>query len=249
LAALGASAIALRFVVDLPIPFPSADAMQAQAIAATHVYATGTFADILVFRIRETRQFIVPLLVGFLPQTAGLMACGMAAWRSGALREPQRDRRLLRTLFAITLVVGGSGTALEVFAESTGQTPAISERLLRLCSFIPLAFAYTLGVLLWVRPARMTRVTALFASAGQMALTNYLTESVVLGVIFYGYGLGLFGRIGSAPAALIGIALYVGQLFFSRTWLRHYRFGPVEWLWRSLTYGQWQPLRVVPRAV
>jgi len=86
-------------------------------------------------------------------------------------------------------------------------------------------------------------VMALVASLGQMALTNYLLESVVLGFMFYGYGLGLFGRIGSAPAVVIGVALYVGQLFFSRFWLRHYRFGPVEWLWRSLTYGRWQPMR------
>jgi hypothetical protein len=92
-------------------------------------------------------------------------------------------------------------------------------------------------------PARVTSVTALFASLGQMALTSYLTESVVLGVIFYGYGFGLFGRMGSAPAASIGIALYTGQLFFSRFWLRHYRFGPVEWLWRSLTYGRRQRMR------
>lgn len=78
---------------------------------------------------------------------------------------------------------------------------------------------------------------------GRMALTNYLTQSVVLGFIFYGYGLGLFGRIGPAPAALIGVGLYVAQLFFSGFWFLHYRFGPVEWLWRSLTYGRWQPMR------
>jgi uncharacterized protein len=76
-----------------------------------------------------------------------------------------------------------------------------------------------------------------------MALTSYLTESVVLGVIFYGYDFGLFGRIRSAPPALIGVALYTGQLFFSRRWLRHYRFGPVECLWRSLTYGRSQRMR------
>jgi uncharacterized protein len=127
-----------------------------------------------------------------------------------------------------------------VFSDSTGRTLPIPERLLRLCSFIPLAFSYAAGVLLWMAPGRVTRVTALFASLGQMAFTNYLTESVVLGVIFYGYGFGLFGRMGSAPAVLIGIALYIVQLFFSRVWLRHYRFGPVEWLWRSLTYGRWQ---------
>jgi uncharacterized protein len=243
LAVLGGAAIALRSVVDLPIPFPSADAMQAQAIAATHVYGTGRFMDILVFRCRETARFIVPLLVGFLPQTTGLMLCGIAAWRSGVLREPQRYKRLLEIIFVGALAIGATATSLQVFSESSGRTLPIPGGLLRLCSFIPLAFSYAAGVLLWMTPSRVTPVTALFASLGQMAFTSYLTESVVLGVIFYGYGFGLFGRIGSALAALIGIVLYVGQLFFSRFWLRHYRFGPVEWLWRSLTYGRWQPMR------
>jgi uncharacterized protein len=240
---LGAAAIALRSVVDLPIPFPAADAMQAQAVAATHVYGSGSFVDILVFRSHETGRFILPLLVGILPQTTGLMLCGIAAWRSGVLREPQRHKRLLGTIFVVALAIGATATSLQVFSESSGRTLAIPEGLLRLCSFIPLAFSYAAGVLLWMTPARVNPVTALFASLGQMALTNYLTESVVLGVMFYGYGFGLFGRIGSALGALIGVALYVGQLFFSRFWLRHYRFGPVEWLWRSLTYGRWQPMR------
>jgi uncharacterized protein len=243
LAVLGAAAIALRSVVDLPIPFPTADAMHAQAVAATHVYGSGSFTEILVFRSRETWTFIVPLLVGFLPQTAGLMLFGIAAWRSGVLRAPQRHKRLLGTIFVGAFAIGATETSLQVFSESSGRTLAIPEGLLRLGSFVPLAFAYAAGVLLWMTPTRVRPVTALFASLGQMALTNYLTESVVLGVIFYGYGFGLFGRIGSALGLLIGVALYVSQLFFSRFWLRHYRFGPVEWLWRSLTYGRWQPMR------
>jgi uncharacterized protein len=76
-----------------------------------------------------------------------------------------------------------------------------------------------------------------------MALSNYLAQSVVLGFVFYGYGLGLFGKLGSAPVALLVAVLYAGQLVLSRAWLRRYRFGPVEWLWRSLTYGRWQPMR------
>ena len=243
LAVLGGAAIALPYVVDLPIPFPAAYAMQAQAVAATQVYGSGTFMDILAFRFRETGRFIVPLLLGILPQTAGLMLCGIAAWRSGVVREPQRYKRLLATVFVAALGIGATATALQVFSSSTGRRPAFPEGLLRLCSFIPLAFSYAAGLLLWMTPARVTPVTSLFASLGQMALTNYLTESVVLGFIFYGYGFGLFGRLGSASALLIGIALYIGQLVFSRLWLRHYRFGPVEWLWRSLTYGRWQRMR------
>jgi uncharacterized protein len=243
LAVLGAAVIGLPYVVDLPIPFPSDAAFQAQAVAATHVYGSGSFMEILTFRYRETRLFIGPLLLAFIPQTAGLMLWGIAAWRSGVLREPQRHQPLLWTVFAGALAIGATATSLQVFSDSTGRRLAIPSGLIRLGSFIPLAFSYAAGLLLWMTPARVTNVTTLFASLGRMALTNYLTESIVLGVIFYGYGFGLFGRMGSAPAALIGIALYIGQLFSSRIWLRHYRFGPVEWLWRSLTYGRLQRMR------
>jgi uncharacterized protein len=243
LAVLGAAVIILPRVVDLPIPFPAAADMQAQAVAATHVYGSGGVMDILAFRYDETERFIVPLLLGIMPQTAGLMLCGIAAWRSGVLCEPHRHKGLLGTISVGALAIGATATSLDVFSDSTGLKLAIPSGLLTLGSYIPLAFSYAAGLLLWMTPARVTPVTALFASLGQMALTNYLTESVVLGVIFYGYGFGLFGRMGSAPAALIGIALYVGQLFLSRIWLQHYRFGPVEWLWRSLTYGQMQRMR------
>src|SRR5438045_6323192 len=148
LAVLGVAAIALRSVVDLPIPFPAADAMQAQAVAATHVYGSGSFMDILAFRFRETGQFIVPLLLGILPQTAGLMLCGIAAWRSGVLREPQRYKRLLGTIFVGALAIGATATSLQVFSDSTGRTLPIPEGLLRLCAFIALAFAYAAGALL-----------------------------------------------------------------------------------------------------
>jgi uncharacterized protein len=240
LAVLGSAAIVLPSVIDLPIPFPTDAAMRAQAIAATHVYGSGSFLDILAFRSAETGRFILPLLLSIVPQTAGLMLCGIAAWRSGVVREPHRYRHLLWTICVSALAIGGTVTSLQVFSNATGRTLAIPSGLLRLCSYIPLAFSYAAGVLLWIPTARVTGITALVASVGQMALTNYLTQSVVLGVIFYGYGFGLFGRLGSAPAALIGISLYTGQLFVSRMWLRRYRFGPVEWLWRSVTYGRMQ---------
>jgi uncharacterized protein len=75
-----------------------------------------------------------------------------------------------------------------------------------------------------------------------MALSNYLAQSILFGLFFYGFGFGLFGRLGSAITALIGIAVYLGQLVASYVWLQHYRFGPAEWMWRSLTYGCRQPM-------
>jgi uncharacterized protein len=72
---------------------------------------------------------------------------------------------------------------------------------------------------------------------------------VVFGWIFYGYGLGLFGQLGTARALAIGTAVYVAQILFSAWWLRHYCYGPVEWLWRTLMYGTAQPMLVSAKAV
>ena len=77
-----------------------------------------------------------------------------------------------------------------------------------------------------------------------MAFTNYLTQSLLFALLFYGFGFGLFGRLAPAPAAALGVVVYASQLWFSSWWLHRYRFGPFEWLWRSMTYGQRQPMRV-----
>jgi uncharacterized protein len=76
-----------------------------------------------------------------------------------------------------------------------------------------------------------------------MALTNYLMQTVICVFIFYGYGFGLFGSSGAAEATLIGIAIYLFQIVFSYIWLKNFRFGPVEWIWRQLTYRRFLPLR------
>lgn len=70
-----------------------------------------------------------------------------------------------------------------------------------------------------------------------MAFTNYIVQSIVLGFVFFGYGLGLFGRIGATAGFFLGVALYLVQMLASRWWLARYRFGPIEWLWRASMYG------------
>ena len=77
-----------------------------------------------------------------------------------------------------------------------------------------------------------------------MAFTNYILQSLVLGWIFYGYGLGLFGRIGPAAGLALAVALYAVQVIVSRWWLDRFRYGPIEWLWRTLMYGQVPALRL-----
>ena len=77
-----------------------------------------------------------------------------------------------------------------------------------------------------------------------MALTNNLTQSVVFLFVLTGAGLGLIGRIGATVCFVLTLVLFGLQIAFSNWWFRYFRFGPAEWVWRSLTYGQMQPMRL-----
>jgi uncharacterized protein len=97
------------------------------------------------------------------------------------------------------------------------------------------------GVLAWL--------TRRLAAVGRMALSSYLTHSIVCTTLFYGYGFGLFGQINRTGLAAIVLTIWVIQLWISPIWLRHFRFGPAEWVWRSLTYWRVQPMRWYEMAI
>jgi uncharacterized protein len=89
------------------------------------------------------------------------------------------------------------------------------------------------------------RLLAPLAPVGQMALTNYLTQSIICTTLFYSYGFGLYAQIGPAAALGLCFLIFGVQVLWSNLWLRGlgFRFGPMEWLWRTLTYGRLQPMR------
>ncbi len=95
-------------------------------------------------------------------------------------------------------------------------------------------------LLLARRPEWQARL-AWVGLAGRMALTNYMLQAASLDVIISNYGLAL--RVRPALGVLAAAALFGAEALFSRWWLARYRFGPCEWVWRSLTYGRWQPMR------
>ena len=99
-------------------------------------------------------------------------------------------------------------------------------------------------LVLIVQSGALKWLTDRLAAVGRMALSNYLTHSIVCTTIFYGYGFNQFARINRSGLACIVLVIWVSQLLISPIWLRHFRFGPAEWLWRSLTYWKLQPMRV-----
>lgn len=92
------------------------------------------------------------------------------------------------------------------------------------------------GILPWLKTS--------LGAVGRMALTNYLVQSIVMTIIFYGYGFGLFGDFGRFQLMGFVVAMWIVQMIYSPIWLKHFRFGPFEWLWRSLTYRRFQPMRI-----
>ena len=108
-----------------------------------------------------------------------------------------------------------------------------------------------LGLVLSLIKAGVARpLQRALAAVGQMALSNYLTQTLICTVLFYsfGFGLGLFGKLERHELYFVVFAIWAAQLVWSPLWLSQFRFGPFEWLWRSLTYWQRQPMRLVPKA-
>lgn len=245
LAMAGLAAIYLPSVFSGFRGLPPEAILRAHAANATRIYGQGSFGAILAFRWRETQELILPLLVGVAQKTFGTMLLGVAVWRAGVIREPRRYRSLLWAVCLGAGIVGIVNSTADVLWEAFRKAVHVMPAFAVLGSDVPLAFAYACGLLLWRRSARAEAFTAPIAAAGRMALTNYLMQSLVFALLFYGYGLGLFGRLDPTTATLIGVAFYVGQLWFSKWWLNRYRFGPFEWLWRSLTYGRRQPMRLL----
>jgi uncharacterized protein len=225
------------------VSLPGGTGMAALVADATRAYATGGFLDVLAFRIGEVPA-IFPLHVMVFPRTVALFLIGAFVWRSGVLRLASANRRLLFGVATGGILLGGglslAASGQELFDWSSlgrGRFPA--ERL----GAVVLASGYAATVIAAMNLSGGRKMLAWAAPLGRMAFTNYLAQSVIFGWIFYGYGLGQFGRLGVAAALAIGVFVYVAQVVFSAWWLRRYRFGPVEWLWRSCMYGVPQPMR------
>ena len=188
---------------------------------ANRVYAEGSFLDVRLFSFAELPP-IFWLHVSIFPRTLALFVFGAWLWKTGVLRRPDAFRPSLTAAAWTGIVAGTILTAADAPLDELG----------------PVLMALGYGAALSLLLPRAPLLRSAFAPLGRMAFTNYLLQSIVFGFVFYGYGLGQFGRMGSADAFVLGAAFYVIQLGLSRWWLARFRFGPVEWLWRRLMYGR-----------
>lgn len=103
-------------------------------------------------------------------------------------------------------------------------------------------------IMLFCKTGALRSLMSSFGAIGQMAFSNYVMQFVICSFFFTGYGLKMYGRLERYQLYYVVAAIWILQMIVSPIWLRHYRFGPLEWAWRSLTYWKKQPMRLTPLA-
>ena len=205
----------------------------------------GSYADIVAHRLAEWGS-LIGLVLQSIGETLPLMWIGMALYKTGFLTGRLDHAVYLR--WAVRLVPLGLllslGAGLGVWVLGLGPVAALNGLFVwSAVSRLMLTVGYAALLVMAVRALDGTTLLKRVAAAGQAAFTNYLATSIVMTSIFYGYGLGLFGTVGRPWLWLFVLGGWAAMLSWSKPWLMRFRYGPFEWLWRSLARWQLQPLR------
>jgi len=213
-------------------------------------YSRGTLAEISLQRARAV-AWGLSWPISWL-QILGLFLTGLYAGRREFFQNLQMLRPVVRKAFcwALPLGIGGMLVRAGVLQLPNLLGPYLAgtgEEVLDTIGYLALSSVYAIAIILLAQREACKPFLRPLAAVGRMALSNYLFQSLVCTTLFYSYGIGLYGKIGPAAGLFLTFAIYAGQVLLSLAWLRHFRFGPMEWVWRSLTYGKPQPMGLVPR--
>lgn len=174
----------------------------------------------------------------------GLFLVGYAVGREKIFADLDGYRGLLKKVLTYGLLLGIPVGLLYTWSSMSGEPLGpVSHSVFYLLSVYPMGFAYAAGFSLLFDRSQDGRGWLLLTKPGRMACTNYLGQSVLGVLLFYGIGLGLGGKVDLLTTEAVALGVYAFQIAFSAIWLKYFRFGPVEWVWRMLTYGQKLPLR------
>ncbi|MEM6894641.1 MAG: DUF418 domain-containing protein [Bacteroidota bacterium] len=199
----------------------------------------------------QTKEFISRIT-----DNIPLMLLGMALFQLGFFTNGWSKRQYQKTvalgyLIGIPLVVYDWYFFLEVQNREAARNAMYINQSIDLSFLvyhlqrIALALAHVALIVLLYNKGWFGNLFKRLEAVGQMALTNYLMQSIFLAIIFYGFGFKLFNTLSYYQLYFVVFVIWIAQLGYSPIWLKHYRFGPFEWLWRSLTYGKKQKIKRV----
>jgi uncharacterized protein len=251
---------ALLVIVELARLMPDGPAMIDRALAeqiegyrialaeADRVYSTGSFAAVTAQRASE--MLMVYTTWPFMAFNVWAMFLfGMYAGKRHLFFDVEGHLPLIRRVWVWGLVLGVIGNLVYTVGSELSMRNAPS--LMLMLSLIGQTFGapalslfYVTSLVLLTRDLVWHQRLLPLAAVGRMAITNYLLQTVICTTLMYGYGFGLYGQVGPAIGIALTFVLYGLQIPWSLAWLQRFRFGPVEWLWRTLTYGHLQSMRL-----
>jgi len=177
-----------------------------------------------------------------IPKVLAMFLIGFVAGRNKIFSNLGTNKDLLRKIQKWGFIIGVPCSFAYAYFDFDGihlpKPFALTDTLFYALSVIPLSLAYTTTIcLLWLKPEFQKRLKVL-APVGRMALTNYIMQTLIGIFIYYGIGLGMGTKTGPAIFVSIAVGVYILQVIFSNFWFRYFNFGPLEWIWRMLTYGK-----------
>lgn len=208
---------------------------------------TGSYAEAYEFRTAILENLLLRFVYFGIWDVLSFMFLGMAFFKTGVL-QGQASAKVYGIMAIAGLGVGLLLSYLRLqpmvkynynwfeYIKNASFELYTASRLMRSLGILGLLLLlYKSGWFKWL--------FALVRPAGQMAFTNYLTQSLICGIFFYGVGFGMFGKLQRVEVYYFVVAVWIVQIIWSHLWLRYFNFGPLEWLWRSLTYWKKQPMR------
>lgn len=179
-------------------------------------------------------------------RTIGVMLLGMALYKWGVF-SAQRSPKFYMTLVALGILVGyplvAYGMSRNLAADWAIEYSFYFGPLFNYWGSLLVALAYLSLVMLLCKSDVLARLKSVLAVVGRTALSNYLLQTLICTTIFYSQGFALIGRVERTGQILIVFAVWGVQIVLSVIWMRYFRFGPIEWLWRSATYGRFQTIK------
>jgi len=225
------------------------DAGPAYDALALAAFSNGSYAEVLAVNWKYD-WYLTDSIGQLAYQLAvfGRLLVGLYVARAFDLSNLERHRSVLQKVVLAGAIVGAIGNALftgQFLDGSRGFALPFMRRLVVESGFLGFTLAYAAGLALLFVSGRSQRAVLALAPLGQMALTAYLVQTLFGLWLFYGFmpGPHLMGKVGPAWIGLVWVVGYGVQVSLAQTWMRRFRFGPAEWLWRTLTYGQVQPFR------
>ena len=226
---------------------------KAQAVEITRKMR-GRYAEVASWARPKAWRAETQFLLMEIPDSVALMLFGLAMLKLGFLAgtwELATYRRLALLGYGLGLPLAAGSFAYNVTVAPTFEaslafmerTPVDWISLVYPFQRLLLVLGHASLLVLLYRSGRLAALTARFRAVGQMAFTNYISQTVISTLTFFGYGLGLYGKLAFWQTQVFALAVGAMALVWSPWWLARFRFGPLEWLWRSLTYLRWQPMR------